>query len=81
MTAQLKVGNIVQLKSGGPPMTIRSVEAINGECLCEWFGGGSALKSHTFALETLKGADASEEVSLAERPAKARERVAQSKAV
>ncbi|HWE86636.1 MAG TPA: DUF2158 domain-containing protein [Terracidiphilus sp.] len=54
MADQFKVGDIVQLKSGGPPMTVKSVEVLNGECLCEWFGGGNTLKSHKFFPETLK---------------------------
>jgi uncharacterized protein YodC (DUF2158 family) len=64
MTEQFKLGNIVQLKSGGPPMTVKSVEAVNGECLCEWFGGGNTLKSHTFFPETLKETKVSEKPSL-----------------
>jgi len=76
MPEQFKMGDIVQLKSGGPPMTVRSIEAINGECLCEWFGGGHALKTHRFLSETLKRAEVSEELSLADRIAEARKRVA-----
>jgi uncharacterized protein YodC (DUF2158 family) len=64
MAEQFKVGNIVQLKSGGPPMTVKSVEALDGECFCEWFGDGSTLKSHTFFPETLKEAKACEKLSL-----------------
>lgn len=34
---KMKPGSIVSLKSGGPEMTIRWIEA--GEAYCEWFVG------------------------------------------
>lgn len=75
MADQFKVGDIVQLKSGGPPMTFRSVDAVNGDCLCEWFGGGNTLKSHKFLPETLKESKVSEKLSLEDLIVGAGERV------
>jgi len=37
-SAQLKVGDVVQLKSGGPHMTIDEVRK-DGDVRCVWFSG------------------------------------------
>jgi len=34
-----KIGDTVQLKSGGPIMTVNNIEK-NGEIYCQWFLGG-----------------------------------------
>lgn len=51
----LKIGDLVQLKSGGPTMTVKAiVESNKAECV--WFNGGNGtyeLKHNTFQLETL----------------------------
>ena len=36
---EFKTGDTVQLKSGGPIMTVNSIEK-NGEICCQWFLGG-----------------------------------------
>jgi uncharacterized protein YodC (DUF2158 family) len=45
------VGGLVQLKSGGPSLTIRSVE--KDEIAVEWFEGDK-LKKHSFLAAQLK---------------------------
>jgi uncharacterized protein YodC (DUF2158 family) len=53
---KLKKGDQVRLKSGGPAMTVESVDARVGlipqTVKCVWFGGRT-LKSGYFAPETL----------------------------
>lgn len=34
-----KIGDIVQLKSGGPKMTVMSPEKEGGDVFCGWFAG------------------------------------------
>lgn len=41
----LKVGDIVQLASGGMPMTINSVDGVKIEC---WWTEGKKQRSHVF---------------------------------
>ena len=35
---ELKIGDVVKLKSGGPTMTVDNIEK-NGEIYCKWFAG------------------------------------------
>ena len=45
----LKIGDLVQLKSGGPVMTYEG-EALYGDALCCWFDGGKRMREgFTFA--------------------------------
>lgn len=57
MSAKFSPGDIVQLKSGGPAMTIASVtgeeEGRNIGYRCEWFKGASKETAH-FQEHTLK---------------------------
>jgi uncharacterized protein YodC (DUF2158 family) len=47
-----EVGSVVQLKSGGPLMTVK---AITGrEVTCTWFDDDNKLQSATFPAEVLK---------------------------
>ena len=49
----LKVGDIVQLKSGGPKMTVQSgTEEEEGHVWCQWFAG-SKLEQGRFPVESL----------------------------
>jgi len=47
----LKPGDIVQLKSGGPKMTVQSM-SIDDELYCQWFAG-SKLEGGRFPPEAL----------------------------
>lgn len=54
MAGKFKLGDTVQLKSGGPSMTISSVsEQDPGKYYCIWFKGASRETSN-FPEETLK---------------------------
>jgi uncharacterized protein YodC (DUF2158 family) len=61
MAHKFKPGDIVQLKSGGPPMTVATkASPRSGEAeayWCEWFKGASKESAH-FHEETLKPYDA-----------------------
>ena len=48
---QFKTGDIVQLKSGGPKMTVKTAK--KGEVTCTWFSG-SKQQSGWFDPDTLK---------------------------
>lgn len=57
--ADFKEGDIVQLKSGGPKMTVKAIDD-DGEALCQWFSG-SKLQQGFFEPHTLtKEQDTSE---------------------
>src|SRR5205085_2974386 len=49
---QIKVGDVVQLKSGGPQMTVVSDEG-NGYFFCQWFIAGK-LDQNSFPSSALK---------------------------
>ena len=40
---ELKIGDVVKLKSGGSVMTVNSIEE-NGEINCQWFSGDKLNK-------------------------------------
>ncbi|MBJ6726812.1 YodC family protein [Geomesophilobacter sediminis] len=46
-------GSVVQLKSGGPTMTIKFIE--EGDAYCEWFSGDK-VEGHSFPVQSLKPA-------------------------
>jgi uncharacterized protein YodC (DUF2158 family) len=48
----MNAGDVVQLKSGGPPMTIVEVEG--DWATCTWFGDKKKHESDSFQLVTLK---------------------------
>lgn len=52
--ADLKIGDVVTLKSGGPSMTIENIGVYMYEtkALCTWFDGNKKI-SDTFKLEAL----------------------------
>jgi len=35
---KLKIGDVVELKSGGPTMTVSNIDK-NGQIYCQWFAG------------------------------------------
>jgi uncharacterized protein YodC (DUF2158 family) len=53
MANQFNVGDVVQLKSGGPAMTIQSIT--EGMAFCIWFDGKKKEQS-AFELKTLVAA-------------------------
>ena len=52
MANSFKVGDVVQLKSGGPIMTVSSEAGNRGEVGCTWFDKDDP-KSRDFPAETL----------------------------
>jgi uncharacterized protein YodC (DUF2158 family) len=54
MALKFKIGDIVQLKSGGPEMTVQGVPgSTTSSYRCQWFAG-KKLESGTFQEESLK---------------------------
>jgi uncharacterized protein YodC (DUF2158 family) len=51
-----KSGDTVQLKSGGPTMTIHTVNS-DGSMFCQWFDKGDVLKQGEFQPAQLKKAE------------------------
>lgn len=49
----LTIGDVVQLKSGGPKMTVCSTEGKGGAYRCCWFNG-KRVERADFQFETLK---------------------------
>jgi uncharacterized protein YodC (DUF2158 family) len=49
---QIKPGDIVSLRSGGPRMTIATVDGQSA--LCEWFTDDQQLQSRSFVLTSLR---------------------------
>ena len=56
---KIKPGDVVQLKSGGPKMTVESIDEHFG-AKCSWFNG-QQLQSEYFKVEALTIVDAKEE--------------------
>jgi uncharacterized protein YodC (DUF2158 family) len=52
---QFKPGDTVSLRSGGPRMTISTVDGKNA--VCEWFSDDQKPLSHSFAFTSLKHDD------------------------
>jgi uncharacterized protein YodC (DUF2158 family) len=53
MAEKLKAGDVVQLKSGGPKMTVDVAETMMGKVYCTWFVG-SKREGAEFASESLE---------------------------
>ena len=49
---EIKIGDLVHLKSGGPRMTVKAVDPKNGKVTCQWFVGNELNQDH-FPKETL----------------------------
>ena len=47
----LKAGDVVQLKSGGPKMTLKHIDEY-GSAYCQWFAGAE-IKGSSFDLPSL----------------------------
>ena len=52
--ADINVGDVVQLKSGGPPMTVTEIGENNNEVYCEWFDKKGEPQGRHFMIEALK---------------------------
>ncbi len=52
MAEKYKIGDIVQLKSGGPKMTVKGDHS-DGEIHCQWFSG-SKLSDGWFPAESVQ---------------------------
>lgn len=50
MTTNFKIGDVVQLKSGGPKMTVSAID--KGKVFTKWFAGAKSESSY-FPLEAL----------------------------
>jgi len=50
----IKLGDVVKLKSGGPKMTVR--EITNNRAYCDWFDGTNSKKDN-FPLTSLELAE------------------------
>jgi uncharacterized protein YodC (DUF2158 family) len=52
---QIKPGDVVQIKSGGPRMTVASVSDLDGlpTVVCEWFDDRRSANKGTFALSSV----------------------------
>ena len=53
--AGFKIGDVVQLQSGGPKMTVANTKSNPAGILCTWFDG-SEVKSSRFPQEALQSA-------------------------
>ena len=56
-TEGFQPGDTVRLKSGGPVMTVQTIQD-NGVAICIWFEG-KKRQSHTFMASTLEKAEPS----------------------
>ena len=59
MTKEFKTGDIVELKSGGPKMTVQEFNGGFQKFVCQWFAG-KKLERGTFLGEQLKRVDQDE---------------------
>lgn len=53
---ELKIGDVVKLKSGGPTMTIHSIEKSGSSINCQWFAGDKfdKLENGYFSPDSLR---------------------------
>jgi uncharacterized protein YodC (DUF2158 family) len=58
MAAEIRAGDIVQLKSGGPKMFVSEIKLRNGvmTAWCDWFEG-TTKKAGSFPISSLMHAD------------------------
>ena len=59
MPDKLQLGDVVQLKSGGPKLTVERVGSStdSNAVLCYWFDGGDKLQTQWFQPTSLKKFD------------------------
>lgn len=51
--SNFKIGDVVQLKSGGPTMTVSETNDV-GMALCTWFDANNEIQEKAFNQELLK---------------------------
>jgi uncharacterized protein YodC (DUF2158 family) len=60
MSSEIKVGDVVQLKSGGPKMTVDNIGKYNysphDQAACSWFDGAKKIED-VFPMTSLKKSD------------------------
>jgi uncharacterized protein YodC (DUF2158 family) len=56
MAEDFRAGDVVQLKSGGPPMTVDGYDDA-GMVVCSWFGNKTKRRQSRFAEATLQRTD------------------------
>lgn len=66
MADEIKAGDTVQLKSGGPIMTVDSVE--DGRAYCQWFDSKSEPHGDYYALVVLKKSELPGESGFQQKP-------------
>ena len=54
MADEIKAGNIVQLNSGSPDMTVDFVNDVLGQASCSWFSKDNKRQTELFNLLSLK---------------------------
>ncbi len=54
--SELKIGDVVQLKSGGPAMTVKNIDNLPDEVDCTWFVNDKA-KYGAFNVNALRKVD------------------------
>lgn len=54
MSNKIKFGDVVRLKSGGPKMTVSSVNLWDGCADCEWFDDKNICHYKKFSISSLK---------------------------
>lgn len=59
--AQFKPGDLIELKSGGPAMTVRSVHSSDGTITTQWFSGKKLEQGH-FREESVKASPSPDNV-------------------
>lgn len=52
MAGQIKAGDVVRLKSGGPDMTVEKVEGTSA--VCDWFDASGNPQRRHFAVASLE---------------------------
>ena len=59
-TEEIKQGDVVQLKSGGPTMTVETVaeDLLELTAFCTWFDKNNVLQSGKFQVTSLKKSQA-----------------------
>lgn len=56
MSGEIKIGDVIRLKSGGPRMTVSEVDEDSGGTMsvwCEWFDEKNVAQRGTFSLTSV----------------------------